>query len=251
MKIITPNNFFTQLFFFFADKNIKDSIQFLPSSLISVELNKTDDAIALIPAMDLIQNKDFFVSKTFGMSFEGTLSNSHIYYTRQGKDIPEITLSGDVSSCEAILTKILYKELYDQEVKIKLDISPGGNPDGNFILTGDGNFNNDMFANGISFAEEMAELINLPYVNYLFAAKDPELIKQFDSLAEPFITKFSENPEEAVKAILHPNIQEYVISNIHSLIFKFDELDLEGVEQILRLPFFYGIINEIVELNLI
>jgi len=251
MKIITPNNFFTQLFFFYADKNIKDNIQFLPSSLISVELKKTDNAIALIPTMDIIQNKEFFVSKAFGLSFDGTLSNSHIYYTRQGKDINEISLSGDVSSCEAILTKILYKELYDQEVKIKLDISPGGNPDGNFILTGDGNFSNDMFVNGISFAEEMSELINLPYVNYLFAAKDPELVRQFDSLAESFITEFSEKPEEAVRAILPPNIQEYIVANLPSLIFKFDELDMEGVEQLLRLPYFHGIIKEIVELNLV
>jgi hypothetical protein len=251
MKIIAPNNFFSRLFFYFSPSNIKDNIQYLPSSLITTELKKTDNSVALIPSMDLIQNKDIYVSKLFGMSFEGNLCNSYIYYNAKGKDIPEITLSGDVSSCEAVLTKILYKELYDQEVKIKLAVSPGDKPDASFILTGDNNFVNDIFVNGISYAEEMVELINLPYVNYLFASNDPDLIRQFNSMAESFITEFTEKPEEAVKALLPPNIQEYALANLYSLIFKFDETDLEGVEQLLRLPYFHGIINEIVELNLV
>jgi hypothetical protein len=251
MKIIAPNNFFTRLFFYFSPKNIQDNIQFLPSSLITAELKKTDNAVALIPTLDLIQNKDLYVSRSFGLSFEGSFSNSYIYYNGQGKDIPEITLSGDVSSCEAILTKILYKELYDEEVKIKLTISPGDKPEGRFILTGNNNFANDVFVNGISYAEEMVELINLPYVNYLFVSKDPDLIREFNSLAESFINEFTEKSEEAVKAVLPPNIQEYIIANLPSLIFKFDELDLEGIEQLLRLPYFHGIIKEIIELKLV
>jgi len=251
MKIIAPNNFFTRLFFYFAPKGMVDDIQYLPSSLITQELKKTVNSVAFIPTMDLIQNKDLFVSKLFGLSFEGSLSNSYIYYTGKNKDIPEITLSGDVSSCEAILTKILYKELYEEEVKIKLAISPDEKPEGRVILTGDNNFANDNFVNGISYAEEIGELINLPYVNYVIASKDSELISQFNTLAESFINEFTEKSEEAVKAVLPANIQEYVIANLPSLIFMFDELDLEGVEQILRLPYFHGIINEIVELNLV
>jgi hypothetical protein len=251
MKLITPNNYFARLFFHFSDKSIKDNILFLPSSLITTELNKTDNTVALIPAMDVIKNKHLYLSRNFGLSFEGSLSNSFIYYTGHGKNIPEITLTGDVSSCEAILTKILFKELYNQEVQIKLAITSAGKPEGTFILTGDTNFSNDIFVNGISFAEEIVELLNLPYVNYLFASKDPGVINEFNSIAESFINEFTENPEEAVKAVLPPNIQEYVIANLHSLIFKFDELDLEGIEQLLRLPYFHGIINEIIELNLI
>lgn len=251
MKIIAPNNFFTRLFFYFSPKEIQDNIQILPSSLITTELKKTVNAVALIPSMDLLKNKDFFVSKQFGLSFEGGLSNSYIYYTKNSKDVPEITLTGDVSSCEAILTKILFKELYDQEVKINLAINPGEKPEGSFILAGDNNLAEDNFVNGISFAEEIVELINLPYVNYLFASKDRELISQFNSMAESFIAEFTEKAEDAVKAVIPSNIQEYVLANLPAFVFKFDELDLEGVEQLLRLPYFHGIINEIVELNLV
>ncbi len=249
MKIIAPNNFYTRLFFYFSPADIKDNIKFLPSSLIATELKKNDDAVALIPVLDLIQNKELYISRTFGLSFEGSFGNSYIYYTSHGKDIPEITLSGDVSSCEAILTKILFKELYEQEVKIKLALKPEDKPEGGFILTGDNNFANDNFVNGISYAEEIVELINLPYVNYVFASKTPELISEFNSQAESFISEFDEKFEEAIKAVLPDNIQEYIIANLPSLVFKFDELDLEGIEQILRLPYFHGIINEIIELK--
>ena len=251
MKIIAPNNFFSRLFFYFAEKDLKDNIHYLPSSLITSELNKSADAIALIPIMDLVQNKTLYVSKEFGISFEGSLSNSFIYYTTQGKSISEIALTGDVSSCEAILTKILYKELYNEEINIKLAISPDSKPEGGYILIGDNNFNDDVFVNGIGFAEEIVELINLPYVNYVFASKDPELLVQFNTLAEIFYNEFAEKAEEAVKAILPANIQEYVLANMYSLIFKFDEQDLEGVAQLLRLPYFHGIVNDIIELNLV
>ncbi len=45
--------------------------------------------------------------------------------------------------------------------------------------------------------------------------------------------------------------EEYIRKNISSFIFKFDEQDREGIEQILRLPYFHGIVNDIVEVKFI
>jgi hypothetical protein len=156
-----------------------------------------------------------------------------------------------VSSCEVILSKILFKELYNTEIEIILKTDSEFEVDKNYIITGDMNLREDLFIRGFSFAEEVVELINLPYVNYVFASKDPELIKKFNYLATAPINKFLENSEDAIKEIISLNIQEYFAANLSSLIFKYNEQDIEGIEQVLRLPYFHGIINDIIVLNLV
>jgi predicted solute-binding protein len=251
MKIISPNNYFAKLFFRNFEKGVKDNIHFTPSSLIISELLKSEISVALIPVTDLIRNKDFYISRSFGLSFEGALSNSYIYYSKKSKNVSEVNLSGDVSSCEVILSKLLFKELYDADIEIILKIGSVFEEDKNFIITGDMNFKDDLFIRGFSFSEEVVELINLPYVNYVFASKNPELLKEFNSLAAVAVNKFMENSEEAIKEIIPPNIQEYFTANISSLIFNFNEQDMEGIEQVLRLPYFHGLITDILTLNLV
>jgi hypothetical protein len=251
MKIISPANYFTKLFFYNFEKGIKDNIRFTPSSLIMAELLKEDNSIALVPLTDLIQNKDIHISRSFGLTFEGGLSNSYIYYARGSKNVTQLNLSGDVSSCEVILSKILFKELYDTEIEIILKTGPGFEDDKSYIITGDMNYREDLFVRGFSFAEEIVELINLPYANYVFASKNPTLLKKFNSLAGGPVNKFLENPEDAIKEIIPSNIQEYFAANLSSLIFNYNEQDIEGIEQVLRLPYFHGIINDIIVLNLV
>ena len=251
MKIISPDNYFAKLFFHNFEKGIKDNIRFTSSSLIMAELLKAENSIALIPLTDLIKDRDIHISKSFGLSFEGGLSNSYIYYVRDSKNVTEINLSGDVSSCEVILSKILFKELYNTEVEITLSTGSGFESAKNYIISGDKNFSKDLFVKGFSFAEEMVELINLPFVNYVFASKNPDILKEFNSLAATPVNKFLENSEDAIKEIIPPNIQEYFAANLSTLIFNYNEQDLEGIEQVLRLPYFHGIINDIVVLNLV
>jgi hypothetical protein len=251
MNIISPDNYFARLFFHNFEKEVKDSIRYFPSSLITSELLKDESSVALIPAIDLIKNPGLHISKLFGISFEGSLSNSYIYYGQENKNITEINLAGDMSSCEVILSKILFKELYDSELKIVLSTSSEIESNKNYIITGNKNFDNDYFVQGFSFAEEMVELINLPYVNYIVASKNPDLIKEFNSIAGAPINKFIEKPEEAIIAIIPLNIQEYFAANVSNLIFKYDEQDIEGIVQLLQLPYFHGLINDIVVLNLV
>ncbi|MDR3665611.1 MAG: hypothetical protein P4L35_02095 [Ignavibacteriaceae bacterium] len=251
MKIISPDNYFAKLFFHNFEKGIKDKIQFISSSLIISELLKSENSIALIPITDLIQNKDLYVSRSFGLSFEGAISNSYIYYGQENKNITEINLAGDISSCEVILSKILFRELYSSEIEIILKTGSDFEADKNYIIAGDMNFREDLFVSGFSFAEEVVELINLPYVNYVFVSKDPALLKNFNSLAAESVKLFQEDAEAAIKEIIPANLQEFFLSNITSLIFNYNEQDLEGIEQVLRLPYFHVIISDIIVLNLI
>jgi hypothetical protein len=251
MKIISPDNYFAKLFFHNFDMGIKDNILYKPSSLLIAELLKSENSIALIPVTDLIRNKDLYISRSFGLSFEGGLSNSYIYYGSGGKNITGLNLSGDVSSCEVILSKILFKELYNTDIEIILNSSSGFDDDKNYIISGDMNFREDLFIKGFSFAEEIVELINLPYINYVFASQDPEVIREFNVLANAPVNKFLVNSLDAIKEIIPPNIQEYFAANLSGLIFNYNEQDIEGIEQVLRLPYFHGIITDIIVLNLV
>jgi hypothetical protein len=251
MKIISPNNYFAKLFFYNFKIGLKDHIHFLPSSLIMNELLNSENSIALIPVTDLIRNKDFHISRSFGLSFEGSLSNSYIYYGGYSKNISELNLLGDVSSCEAILSKILFRELYNTEIEIILKTNSEFENDKNYIINGDMNFREDLFIRGFSFAEEIIELINVPYVNYVFASKKPNILKEFNLLATAPVNKFLENSEDAIKEIIPSNLQEYFMANLSSLIFNYNEQDLEGIEQVLRLPYFHGLITDIIALNLV
>jgi hypothetical protein len=251
MKIISPNNYFAKLFFHYFEMDIKDNVLFTSSSLVTAELSKSDNAVALIPVTDLIRNNDLHISRSFGLSFEGALSNSYIYYSKESKNVSELNLLGDVSSCEVILSKLLFKELYDTDIEIILNTGSEFEADKNYIISGDVNFKNYLFVRGFSFSEEVVELINLPYVNYVFASKNPEFLKEFNSLAAVAVNKFLENSEDAIKEIIPANIQEFFAANITNLIFNYNEQDLEGIDQILRLPYFYGIISDIIVLNLV
>jgi hypothetical protein len=251
VNIISPDNYFARLFFHNFEKEVKDNIRYFPSSLVTSELLKDESSVALIPTFDLIKNPGLHISKSFGISFEGSLSNSYIYYGQENKNISEIILAGDMSSCEVVLSKILFKELYDSEIKIVLSTSSEIGANKNYIIIGNKNFDNDSFVQGFSFAEEMVELINLPYVNYIFASKSPDLVKEFNALAVIPIDKFIQNPEEAIMEIIPLNIQEYFAANVSNLIFKYDEQDIEGIVQLLQLPYFHGLINDIVVLNLV
>ena len=46
-------------------------------------------------------------------------------------------------------------------------------------------------------------------------------------------------------------VEEFFAANITNLIFNYNDQDLEGIDQILRLPYFYGIISDIIVLNLV
>ena len=251
MKIISPDNLFAKLFFHNFEKGIKDNLHYISSSLITAELIKGDNSVGLIPVTDLVPNKELYLSQSFGLSFEWGISNSYIYYGCKNKNVTELNLSGDVSSCEVILSKILFKELYNTKLKIVLSMSSELEADKNYIIAGDKNFKEDQFVKGFSFAEEIVELINLPYVNYVFASKSPDLLKEFNSFAVEPVNKFLENPDDTIKEIIPDNIQEFFTANLSTLIFKYDEQDIEGIEQLLRLPYFHGIIKDILVPNFV
>ncbi len=252
MKIIFPENIFTKLIINSLLSSIKNETSFSPSSLITSEIKKSGSDVGLVPTLDLIKNSDLYISKSFGLAFEGSLCNSYIYYNSRQKEISEIILHGDLSTVEVMLCKILFKEMYNSPVEIKISAKEQDLAYANHVIAGDKNFYNDKYLLGVSFAEEMIEVLSLPFVNYVFASSDRASIEKLNSL----LAGIGNSVYDTVEAYnfgdhFSAKTKNYFVENISSLVFNFGEQDIEGINQIIRLPYYHGLIEDIVELKFV
>lgn len=231
----------------------KSDIEFetVPSSVIAKRLAADQNSVGLIPSLDLISNKDLFVSSEIGISFDALLSNAYIHFKEEQETIDEIFLKGDVTSNEVILSKILFKEFYDVEVKTTLLSHQPTDFSENILIVGDENYEKEIFLSGLSFADEIIELINAPYVNFILAGTSDELVKKINSTfkkalesghAEKIDHLFPKFPQTAL---------DFVTVNLQHLVFDFDEQDLEGIKLLLQMPYYHGLIKDIIEVKFV
>lgn len=250
MNIIFPNNIFTRIIKSCLSPEIRVSVSFSPSAQIAKKILNNKDAVGLIPTLDLITHKDLFISSKFGLSFEQSLCNSYLYYASNQREVNSLALFGDVSSQEVILSRILFKEIYNSNIEIEIitDLKKAENR--NLILVGDDNFINERFLQGISFSEEVIDTLSVPYVNYVLASTNEELIMESLQFFNGIDLKVYDNIEQGnLDNNVSGKAEEYIKSNISSLIMNFDEQDIEGIKSILQLPYYHGIIKDMVDVK--
>ena len=165
--------------------------------------------------------------------------------------IDEIFLRGDVTSNEVILSKILFKEFYDVEVKTTLLSQEPSEFNDNILIVGDENFEKELFLNGLSFAEEIIELINAPYVNFVLAGTSERVIKDFNSNFKKILATGHEEKFDQLFPTFPQTTLDFISVNIQHLVFDFDEQDLEGIKQLLQMPYYHGLIKDIIDLKLV
>lgn len=107
-----------------------------------------------------------------GISFDGVLSNTYIYFEPDQLDFKELFLRGDVSTNEIILSKILFSEKYARDVNVVLDTQDVDFDNNNYIIVGNENLGYNPIDKGMSFADQIASLIDHPYVNFVLASKN-------------------------------------------------------------------------------
>ena len=252
MNVFLPNNVFTRALSSCFKEQFKSKISFLSSSRVTQNVLKTNSSIGLIPVMDLLNHRDLFVSSKLGISFEGALCNSYLYYQKEQKSVKKLALYGDVSSQEAILSKILFKEMYGSDVRIEITTHLDKQINSNLLIAGDENFVEERFMKGISFSESMIETVSFPFVYYVFVSNEKETLESFIKNIEGVNSMvYSKIEEGNFDKKISPASEEYIRSNISSLILKFDEQDVEGINQILRLPYFHDMVSDIVEVKYI
>ncbi|PIW98810.1 MAG: hypothetical protein COZ80_08615 [Ignavibacteria bacterium CG_4_8_14_3_um_filter_37_9] len=254
MKYIFPDNLFSRFYAFSFSEEEKKRISFLPSAQITAALLNEKDAIGLIPTLDLLTHEQLFVSKLGGVSFESEFCNSYLYFPTNidQKKVTEVALSGDVSSLEAILCKILFAELYDQQVKMSLQTSSEIESDMPLLLVGDTNFVNERCLTGISFADGAIEILSAPFVNFVFAGKEKETVIAFNNNFASLIPMLYKSILPFIASLnLTSELKDKIREEFSSFVFEFDSMDIDGIAQLTRLPYYHVMIKEMIEIKFV
>lgn len=254
MKILLPQNIFSGLFALALPDEIQQKITICPSSEITKKYLESDYDIALIPSLDLLKNDHLFVSAKNAISFDGAIANSYFYFSENNNvDFSEMNLQGDVSINELILTKILFKENYDQDIKLIVDTSLENDKNKNLLIIGNKNFvNENIDGQGVSFPELFIDSLNYPYVNFIFVSEYENAMKQFHEITENINSKILDGLTVNLNKFgLTQETIDFISLNSDSFYFDFTENEELGLSEILRLPFFYGIYKEINEIKYI
>jgi len=252
MKFLFPNNIYARLLAQNFPDKYKSNILFDNAIAIASKLENDPELVGLITPIDIIQHKDLFISKSFGVSFNGDISNSYIYYAKDKQNIGEVYLAGDITSLEAMFTEIFFKEMYDVNVQLNIFKENKQLQNQNVIIIGDGNFAADSFQMGTSFGSEMVDMLEMPFVNFVFASSTEENLKELNEELvgiEEKIYASIENGE--AKLPFTDGSNSLIKDNISSVAFKFEEQDIEGISQLIRLPYYYGKVDDITEVSFV
>ncbi len=252
MNIYLPNNIFSKLIFEnLTDKNLFKT-HFLPSSVLTSELFKDKSAVALLPSFDLLKNEELFVASKFGISFEGYLSNSYFYFYNKA-DIKKLNVTGDVSSTEVLMSKIIFKEEYNIDVEIVLSQTNKDN-NVNSLIIGDDNFNYYNVNIGLSLGEKISEIMDIqyPFVNYVLTSFEEDNLKYFNNNAEEIQNNIYEMVENQkfIQPLKNESIT-FIKENISSLIINFEEQDKEGLAELIKLPYYHGFFDDMVDIKFV
>lgn len=250
-KILLPKNVFSKIFL--SELNLGESVavEFHPASIIAKKLLQQEDSIGLIPSLDLLTFKDLFVSSKIGLSFNALLSNSYIHFKAGQETLEQIFLKGDVTTNEIILSKILFKEFYDVDVKPILVKDNSANINDNTLIVGDENYEKELFLNGLSFAEEIIELLDAPYVNFILTGSSENLLKDFaEKHRDELLNGHTEDYSKLITGITQTSI-DFISVNIQHIVFDLEDQDLEGIKTLMQLPYFHEVIKDMIDIKFV
>lgn len=248
-KLILPENLFAKIFVSELLGSEKLQIEYAPSALISKRIIQDENSIGLIPTMDVITYKDIFISSEIGLSFNALLSNSYLHFKEGQESIEGIFLKGDICSNDIILSKVLFKEFYDVDIKSTLIYDKIENENENILIVGDENYEKELFLKGLSFSEEIIELISAPYVNFVLASSSENLLRDFTKNHK---SNFSNGHPEKIETLLtgYPETSlDFISVNIQHVVYDLEDQDIEGIKTLLQLPYFHGIVKDMVDIN--
>jgi len=252
MKLILPENIFSSILEAVLPQKSGIEIFHQQSSLICKDLEYNTSAVALLPTLDLVNHRNLFVSSKLCVSLDGMLSNSYFYFIEQEKTFQKIFLRGDVSLNEIILTKILFSEMYSSEIELTLDTSKITEAGRDVIVVGDENFHSWNYQSAISLADEVAELLNLPYVNFVFASHDKKALEEFNKQINPIDERIDGDIINIIKELnLSDKAKEFITENLGSIYFDMTDNEETAVNELVKLIFYHGIIDDMFDVKFV
>jgi len=212
-----------------------------------LELGEID--LALIPSLEIIGTDNLFVSGKFGIAFDGPVSDDYVYFPKDEKNLAKVGLAGNVSMNEVVLSKVLFLENYNLEIEQKVLSSLKEVEDSTLISSGDINLANGNYTHGESFSELVAEFIDAPYLKFVLVSTVKENIEFVNNQ----VAGLEEQLEITAKSILEKKgftrqVSDFITGNFNSIYFELTEIEVNGYEDLRKIPFYYGLIEELKEI---
>lgn len=253
MKIFIPSNIYADIIASVLKKHDGLEIITTGSSLISRELESDENAVGLIPSLDLINHREFFVSSKTGISFDGALSNSFFYLTESSeRTLGTVSVRGDVSLNEIILTKILFEERFSSKVEIALDTHKDPDKEENTLVVGSENFRLWDFEKGISFSDQMADLLDLPYVNFIFASKNRDSLLLIENYSKQIDEIIQDDLQDILKNLNYSeNVKNHIRENFGTVYYQVTSNESDSLNEMIKLVYYHGIIEDIFDVKFI
>ena len=250
MKLILPKNVFSAILKTALPQEYQTEIMYQESSLVCKSLEYNTSAIALIPSLELVNHRNLFVSQKIALSLDGVLSNSYFYFVEGEKIFQKIYLRGDISLNEIFLAKILFAEKFSSQIEITLDTNKTAEKGRDYIIAGDENFHLWDYQSAISLADEVSEMIDLPYVNFVFASQDKEALKEFHKQINPIDERIESEIVNIIKELnLSEKTKEFITENLGSIYFDVTDNEETAVNELIKLIFYHGIIDDIFDVK--
>jgi len=102
---------------------------------------------------------------------------------------------------------------------------------------------------GISFSEEMIDLVSAPYVNFILASNNKKIIEDYSEFLLKAIELINCNTESQLNFDIKS--EEFIKENMVSVVYNLGEQDIVGIKELVKLPYYYGFIKEMAELKLV
>lgn len=231
---------------------LRKDLAFREASVISTELENGNADIALVPSCDLIKHSHFLVSSRIAVSFDGLLSNAFYYFVPEQNRFSDIYMYGDISTNEIILSKILFKEKYSTDVQIHLETGKIDTSQKNYLMVGDVNLEKGRFNSGMSLSDEVSEMLFMPYVNFVAVSKEASYLEELHKVLKDTDVLIEDNLDKLLKHIeIDEASKEIIKNNFNSVYFEMTNSEVEALKELLQLPYFHGITDDMVELKFV
>jgi hypothetical protein len=132
-----------------------------------------------------------------------------------------------------------------------LSKNPEDHKNENTLIVGDENYEKELFLNGLSFAEEIIELLDAPYVNFALSSSSDILLKDFaDKYRDNLLQGHTHDYEKLLDKVTRTSL-DFISVNIQHIVFDLEDQDLEGIKSLLQLPYYHGIIKDIIDVKFV